>query len=313
MIQARGLTKQYGSATVVDRLEFEVQSGCVVGFLGPNGAGKTTTMRMLTTYLTPTRGRAEICGEDVLDNPLAVRRKLGYLPENVPLPNEMTARGYLDFRGRLRDLPRARRRASIDRVVERCGLRPVERQPIATLSKGYRQRLGLADALLHDPEVLILDEPTTGLDPLQILEVRSLIRELGRDRLVMLSTHILPEVEAVCDRVLVLSRGRLAFDGTLEAARTSRTIEIEVRGPSHPLLNAIRGVIGVESARLVRTIPNPNDPENPVQLVEIEPRGQHDPREDIAKVVLRHNWGLQRMDRARSSLETRFLEIARAN
>ena len=313
MIVVNDLVKRYGPHLAVDGVSFEVEKGEILGFLGPNGAGKTTTMRILTCFLPATSGSLSIAGFDVFNDSAEVRRRIGYLPENVPLYLDMTVEGYIGYMASLRGMDRTQLKRRVGEVIEACGLVDRRRQIINKLSRGYRQRVGLAQALVHEPDVLILDEPTASLDPAQIRDVREYIRSLSGNHTIILSTHILPEVEAVCDRVLVLSRGRLAFDGTLEAARTSRTIEIEVRGPSHPLLNAIRGVIGVESARLVRTIPNPNDPENPVQLVEIEPRGQHDPREDIAKVVLRYNWGLQRMDRARSSLETRFLEIARAN
>jgi ABC-2 type transport system ATP-binding protein len=190
-----------------------VGSGEIVGLLGPNGAGKTTTMRMLTTFLAPTSGRAVLAGHDVLDEPVEVRRKVGYLPESVPLYPEMRAREYLDYRARLKDVPRSKRRSAIDRVLERCRLRDVERRVIGHLSKGYRQRVGLADALLHNPPVLILDEPTVGLDPEQRLRFRELIAELGERCTVLLSTHQTEDVMSLCRRVVVLNAGRVRFDG----------------------------------------------------------------------------------------------------
>jgi ABC-2 type transport system ATP-binding protein len=221
MIEARGLSKRYGDLVAVDRVTFSVQPGEVVGFLGPNGAGKTTTMRMLTGFVPPTDGSATIAGHDIFEDPLAARRAVGYLPETPPLYPEMSVEDYVDYVARLKDVPRAKRRAAVDRALARCGLADVRRRVIGALSKGYRQRVGLAQAIVHDPAVLILDEPTVGLDPIQIREIRALIAELAaekqgeRARTVILSTHILPEVEAICRRVLVISRGRKVVDQPL--------------------------------------------------------------------------------------------------
>lgn len=221
MIEARSLSKRYGDLVAVDRVSFSVQPGEVVGFLGPNGAGKTTTMRMLTGFVPPTDGSATIAGHDIFEDPLAARRAVGYLPETPPLYPEMSVEDYVDYVARLKDVPRAKRRAAVDRALARCGLADVRRRVIGALSKGYRQRVGLAQAIVHDPAVLILDEPTVGLDPIQIREIRALIAELAaekqgdRARTVILSTHILPEVEAICQRVLVISRGRKVVDQPL--------------------------------------------------------------------------------------------------
>ena len=239
MIEIDRLSKRYGGIKAVDRLTCSVGRGEIVGLLGPNGAGKTTTMRMLTTFLAPTAGRARLAGHDVLDEPIAVRRKVGYLPENVPLYTEMRAREYLKFRAALKDIPRARRRAAVDGVIERCGLVEVENRILGQLSKGFRQRVGLAEAMVHDPDILILDEPTAGLDPIQIREVRSLIRELGDRHTILLSTHILSEVEAVCGRVVIIARGRIAVDDRLDRMRTESAIVLEARGP----VESIRGVL----------------------------------------------------------------------
>jgi ABC-2 type transport system ATP-binding protein len=220
MIEATHLSKRYGEITAVDGVSFSVERGEVVGFLGPNGAGKTTTMRMLTGFLPPTDGTARICGHDIFEEPLAARRAIGYLPEAPPLYPEMTVSSYVDYVARIKDVPRRERRAKVERALERCGLSDVSRRVIGTLSKGYRQRVGLAQAIVHEPPVLILDEPTIGLDPIQIGEIRALIAALaGGDgeaqHTVILSTHILPEVEAICRRVVMINRGRKTVDAPL--------------------------------------------------------------------------------------------------
>ena len=221
MIEARGLSKRYGDVIAVDDISFEVGRGEVVGFLGPNGAGKTTTMRMLTGFLPPTDGTAVIAGHDIFEAPLAARRAIGYLPETPPLYPEMSVDAYLAYVARIKDVPRAKRRGAVERAIERCGLERVHRQVIGTLSKGFRQRVGIAQAIVHDPAVLILDEPTVGLDPLQIREIRALIAELAApeqgeaQHTVILSTHILPEVEAICRRVILIHEGRKALDAPL--------------------------------------------------------------------------------------------------
>ncbi len=221
-IEARGLSKRYGDLLAVDDVSFTVARGEVVGFLGPNGAGKTTTMRMLTGFVPPTDGTALIAGEDIFSNPLAARRAVGYLPETPPLYPEMSVESYLRYVARIKDVPRARQRESVDRALERCALSEVRRRIIGALSKGYRQRVGLAQAIVHDPPVLILDEPTIGLDPIQIGEIRTLIADLaapshGESRhTVILSTHILTEVEAICQRVILINEGRKAIDQPLQ-------------------------------------------------------------------------------------------------
>ncbi len=221
MIEAKGLSKRYGEIVAVDRVSFSVERGEVVGFLGPNGAGKTTTMRMLTGFLPPTDGEAVIAGHDIFSEPLAARRAVGYLPESPPLYPEMTVAAYVDYVARIKDVPRRERAAAVDRALERCALRDVASRVIGTLSKGYRQRVGLAQAIVHDPPVLILDEPTIGLDPLQIREIRGLISDLASgegaaQHTVVLSTHILAEVEAICRRVILISEGRKTVDAPLD-------------------------------------------------------------------------------------------------
>ncbi len=235
MIKTEHLSKRYGALKAVDDLSFEVQGGEVLGFLGPNGAGKTTTMRMLTGFIAPSSGRASIFGHDVEDDPIAARSCIGYLPEGAPAYGEMSARGFLEFIADLRGLRGAVRRARLDTVIERLALGPVLHQSIETLSKGFRRRVGLAQAIVHDPPVLILDEPTDGLDPNQKHEVRSLINEMARDKIIVISTHILEEVDAVCTRAMLISRGRLVADDTpagLEArSRYHNAVSLQLERP----------------------------------------------------------------------------------
>jgi ABC-2 type transport system ATP-binding protein len=222
MIEARGLSKRYGDVAAVQGVDFKIARGEVVGFLGPNGAGKTTTMRMLTGFVPPTDGTATIAGFDIFDDAVPARRSIGYLPESPPLYPEMSVRSYLTFVARIKDVRRGVRREAVDRALERCGLTAVQGRVIGTLSKGFRQRVGLAQAIVHEPPVLILDEPTVGLDPLQIAEIRALISDLAApahgdtQQTVILSTHILPEVEAICRRVILIHEGRKVVDDSLE-------------------------------------------------------------------------------------------------
>jgi ABC-2 type transport system ATP-binding protein len=231
MIEARELSKRYGEIVAVDGVSFSVQRGEVVGFLGPNGAGKTTTMRMLTGFLPPTDGGASIAGHDIFDDPLAARRAVGYLPESPPLYPEMTVTSYLRYVAAIKDVPRRQRREAVERALERCALSEVRSQVIGTLSKGFRQRVGLGQAIVHDPPVLILDEPTVGLDPIQIGEIRQLIAELASgegqtQHTVILSSHILAEVAAICRRVIMINEGRKTVDAPLEElTRDGRSLE----------------------------------------------------------------------------------------
>ncbi len=215
MIEVQDVVKKFAGVTAVDGVSFEVPRGQVVGFLGPNGAGKSTTMRILTGFFPPTEGKVSVDGVDVLREPLEARRRMGYLPESVPLYREMRVIEYLDYRARLKGVRRPDRRRRLDEAIARCGLDGVRRKMIGHLSKGYRQRVGIADVVVHDPPVLVLDEPTVGLDPAQIRDIRELVRDLGSSRTVLLSTHIMQEVEMVCDRVLILVRGRIALDRSM--------------------------------------------------------------------------------------------------
>jgi ABC-2 type transport system ATP-binding protein len=301
MIEVERLTRRFGTVKAVDGVTFAIGRGEIVGLLGLNGAGKTTTMRMLTTFLQPTSGRAALAGHDVLDEPLQVRRSVGYLPENVPLYTEMRVREYLEFRARLKDVPRARRRDAINRVVARCRLGDVEDRILGHLSKGYRQRVGLAEALVHQPEILILDEPTAGLDPVQIREVRALIRELGDGHTILLSTHIMTEVEAVCGRVIIIERGKIAVDDTLENLRTGSAIVLEARGSAEAIRRALESAPGVDRVSLARQ-------EGEYATFEVQAADGADLREMLAGRVIQNGWPLRKLDLRRTTLEDRFIQ-----
>jgi ABC-2 type transport system ATP-binding protein len=225
MIEVSGLTKRYGDLVAVDDVSFNVERGQILGFLGPNGAGKTSTMRMITGFMPPTGGTVRVDGFDTVSDSMEVRRRIGYLPENPPLYTDMTVTGYLRFVARLKGVARAEISDAIDRVTAVCGLDGVRERLLGHLSKGYRQRVGLAQALIHDPPVLVLDEPTIGLDPKQIIEIRQLVRTLGGDRTIILSTHILPEVSQVCERVVIINEGTVAMEGLLNEVTQGRSLE----------------------------------------------------------------------------------------
>src|SRR4051812_14343564 len=258
-------------------------------------------MRMLTTFLQPTSGRAALAGHDVLDEPLEVRRKVGYLPESVPLYVEMRVREYLEFRAKLKDVPRGKRREAINHVVARCRLGDVEDRILGQLSKGYRQRVGLAEAMVHRPDILILDEPTAGLDPVQIREVRALIRELGSQHTILLSTHIMSEVEAVCSRVIIIERGRIAVDDTLENLRSDDAIVIEARGPAEAIRRALESAPGV-----ARVVAGPV--EGDCAAFEVHATDGADLREMLAGRIVQNGWALRKLDRSRTTLEDRFIQ-----
>jgi ABC-2 type transport system ATP-binding protein len=305
MIQVHNLTKFFGPVLAVDRVNFEVSQGEIVGFLGPNGAGKTTTMRILTTYLPATSGVAKVAGFDVMTESLDVRRNIGYLPESVPLYPEMRVEEYLLYRAKLKGVERKRRTERMDYCLERCRLREVRRRLLGTLSKGYRQRVGLADAMIHDPQILILDEPTAGLDPVQIRETLALIQDLGDSHTILLSTHILSEVEAICERVIIITAGRVGFSRTLEELESQALTVLEVRGPIDQVTAALRSVDGVDqvSARAI---------EGDLSVYEVKTRDSRDVREALAGVMLKRGWSLRRLDQQRRRLEDVFFDALRA-
>jgi gliding motility-associated transport system ATP-binding protein len=301
MIQVERLTKRYGSVRAVDRISFAIGRGEIVGLLGPNGAGKTTTMRILTTYQAPTSGRAVLSGHDVLDEPREVRRNLGYLPENVPLYNEMRVVEYLRYRAKLKDVARSKRRLAISEVITRCRLAEVENRLLGQLSRGFRQRVGLAEAMVHDPDILILDEPTSGLDPIQIREVRDLIRELGDRHTILLSTHIMSEVEAVCGRVIIIAGGRIAVDDQLDNLRQDKTILLEARGPAEPIRSQLLAIDGVRRVAITHR-------DEATAAFEIQTKEGVDLREIVCQKLMSGGFPVRTLDLRRNSLEERFVE-----
>jgi len=305
MIQVKNLTKCYGPTLAVDNINFSIEKGEIVGFLGPNGAGKTTTIRILTCYMPATSGSASVAGFDVFNQSLEVRQKIGYLPESVPLYTEMRVSEYLDFRGKLRGLDRATLKNRVGYVLERCWLSNVARKTIGQLSKGYRQRLGLADALLHDPEVLILDEPTVGLDPTQIRATRELIKELGERHTILLSSHILPEVEAVCSRTIIIAGGKIVASGSPEELRDrireqSRLI-VELKGAKDQVEKSLTGLESVKGIEVLS--------ENEYLRLAVQVAGKTDVREQIGQLALKNNWLIREMRQEVASLEDFFIRV----
>jgi len=308
MISVSKLTKYYADNLALDRVSFDVEAGEIVGFLGPNGAGKSTTMKIITCFLPPSGGTATIAGHDIIEEPLAVRRHIGYMPENVPLYKEMRVMEYLRFRAKLKDVRRAERKARVEEVIERCWLNDVARQTVGTLSKGYRQRVGLADALIGDPDLLVLDEPTIGLDPNQVRQVRSLIHDLGSDRTVLLSTHILPEVEMVCDRVIIINNGRIAAQDSVESLRRGAAEKVEyyleARAPADDLQRLLAATEGIEE---VHAYPLHVREDGVAAFTFVA--GDTAAPEALASRISRGGWGLRELRRNQRTLEDVFVEI----
>jgi ABC-2 type transport system ATP-binding protein len=309
MIQVKNLTKRYGATIGVTNLDFEVDRGEVLGFLGPNGAGKTTTMKMLTCYLPPTEGTATVCGFDIIEQSMEVRRRIGYLPERNPLYTDMTVTGYLDFVARVKGVEPSARRGALDHAIERCGLQQVPRRTIGTLSKGYQQRVGIAQALLSDPEILILDEPTLGLDPKQIIEIRQLIRDLGGEKTVLLSSHILPEVSQVCNRVIIINRGTLVAVDTPENLRnrlsTSSVVRVALRDEGDALARAERVIAAAAGVMGIEAIP----PDRGTGGFAVSCAPAADLRETIARALVAAGLPLLEIYREELSLEEIFLQL----
>ena len=300
-ISARGLSRRFGSHVAVNNITLELKRGEVLGFLGPNGAGKTTTMQMLTGNLAPSSGAISICGIDLLDQPIAAKARIGYLPEIPPLYTELTVDEYLTLAAKLHRISRARRSEAIAAAKQSCGLADAGRKLIGTLSKGYQQRVGIAQAIAHRPDVVILDEPTIGLDPNQIREIRALIRELGGAHSVILSTHILPEVEAVCDRVQIMHHGNIVYDDSISALKqfhSGSTVLVGLRRP--PPLAELRAVPGVASAESVEAT-----------LFRVELKDGPDVSDALVERAATGGWGLYQLRPAQSSLEDVFVNLTR--
>lgn len=302
MIQVNGLTKDYGARRAIDNLTFDAEQGEIVGFLGPNGAGKTTTMRILTGYMPPTDGTAVVAGYDIVEESLEVRKRVGYLPETVPLYDDMTALEYLKFMADLRKIPEAEERAY--ETLEQVNLEDRANSFIGKFSKGMRQRIGLAQALIHRPEVLILDEPTIGLDPAQVVEIRNVIREIGKDRTVLLSTHILSEAQQICDRVLIINRGNIVAEDTPENLQSrlagAQRVLIRVRGEADELPARVSKVKGVRDVEAKAD-----------GSIEFEFSAGQDVRPQVAKAVIQAGFDLLEMRPIGLSLEEIFLELTR--
>jgi ABC-2 type transport system ATP-binding protein len=307
MIEVENLTKRYGRTTAVDGISFRVQKGEILGFLGPNGAGKTTTMRILTCYLPPTEGTARVAGYDVFQAPLEVKRRVGYIPETPPLYPDMDVDGFLDFCAKIKGVPSASRKAKIDEAVEKTRIGDVRRKLIGQLSKGYRQRVGLAQAILANPDVLILDEPTAGLDPKQIIETRELIKSLGGDHTIVLSTHILPEVSMTCGRVVIINKGKVVAEDTPEnltrRLRGAGALRVDVRGDAAAAAaEAVRSVPGVLSVRARAESPE-------ATTLEVEAEAGRDVRGAIARAVVSRGLDLLALQQVGMSLEEIFLHL----
>jgi ABC-2 type transport system ATP-binding protein len=305
MIEVRGITKSFGTMRALDNVSFQINQGEILGFLGPNGAGKSTTMKIITTFLAADEGNVKVDGIDVLENPLDVRRRIGYLPENVPLYLDMNVHEYLKFVGQARGLSGSRLSQRLDWCVEACGLVSEYKKNIGELSKGYRQRTGLAQALIHDPEILILDEPTSGLDPLQIMGIRELIKSLAGQKTIIFSTHILQEVRPVTDRVVIINEGRIIADGdvgdiTREAMVTNRVffaVEEEAAAVEPALEN-------LDSVKFIKPLASPKG-------CRFEVRGNFDSNltSDLARLARENNWQLRELNEEAYSLEDTFISF----
>ena len=309
MVKVENLTKRYGNVTAISNLNFEIEKGEIVGFLGPNGAGKSTTMKILTGFIPPSEGKVEIAGHDVLEDSLEARKKIGYLPENAPLYLDMTVTGLLKYCTELKGIKKEERTKQIEKIINETGLEEVKNKIIKTLSKGYRQRVSLAQALVGDPEFLILDEPTITLDPKQVTEIRKLIKELGKERTIILSTHILSEVSGICDRVMIISKGKIVASDTPENL-TSGTGSIEkvvvkIKGPVGEVLSHLQSISDVNKAQEQDRI------EDNVATFVVESNKGTDLNKIIAREVINRGWDLLELKKEAMELEDVFLKLTK--
>jgi len=309
LITVENLTKRYATKMAIEGMSFEVGKGEILGFLGPNGAGKTTTMRIITGYMPATEGTVKVDGYDVFDDPIEVRRRIGYLPENPPLYTEMSVSGYLRFVAKIKGVAGSNLDSEVRRVMEKVNIVDVSERIIAKLSKGYKQRVGIAQALLNDPPVLVLDEPTIGLDPKQIHEVRELIKELAGKHTMVLSTHILPEVEQTCNRVIIIDKGKIVAVDTPQNLRAqvqgADRISLEVEGPAPDVVSRLRSVPGVAAVKTLQQ----NDGRTRFQ---VESELKRDIRRDLARAVVQNGWGLLELHASTMSLEDIFIKLTTA-
>lgn len=307
MIEIKNLTKFYGDFKAVDNISFLVRDGEILGFLGPNGAGKTTTLKMLTCFMPPTEGEIKFNELDVRENSMEIRRMIGYLPENAPLYEYMSVKEYLDYICDLRDITGAKRKERMSTMIETCGLTNMIGKNIGELSKGYRQRVGIAQAMIHEPAILILDEPTIGLDPNQIVEIRNLIKNIGKEKTVILSTHILSEVEATCDRVVIISSGEIVADGTPEALRKEMAgqsvLHLEIKGETSEAVDIISSLPGVEK---VHALSNRKGLTSKLDITVLK---GYDIREDVFKISVEKGWTIFEMHLDKTNLEDIFRQL----
>ena len=305
MIEVTNLTKYYGDYPAVEDLSFTVDKGEILGFLGPNAAGKTTTMRILTGFMPPTSGLVKVGGFDVVSQSLEARQHIGYLPETVPLYTDMTVQSYLDFMGNIRGMNKQWRKRRINDVIDICHLEEYQHSLIGKLSKGFRQRVGIAQAILHEPDVLILDEPTIGIDPIQVVETRNLIKGFGGDHTVILSTHILPEVSMVCERVIIIHEGQVVAvdkpDNLSERLKGTEKLEVEIRGPVAQVMPALRNIKGLQEVT--------HTSGEETSSYSIESSSGEDLREQISDLVLQNGWGLLKLQPVQMTLEEIFLRL----
>lgn len=305
MIDVENLSKSYSGFQAVRDISFRVEPGEIVGFLGPNGAGKSTTMRILAGYLPPTDGRVRVAGYDVINDSLEVRRRIGYMPENMPLYNEMRVEEYLRYRAKLKGVVQRQVRERVEEVTQLCSLEDVSRKIIGTLSKGYRQRVGLADAMVHEPDLLILDEPTIGLDPKQIRSVRELIKSLGKKHTILLSTHILPEVEMTCSRVLIIHKGRIEASDTpsnvMKVVRSS-ALRLEIKAQEATAKEKLAALSGVDDVTVLGATDD-------WLRLELFAEKDHDIRDGVFDLIKKEGWGLREMAPGKATLEEAFVEL----
>jgi len=309
MIEIKNLTKKFGQNLVLDNLSFSVEKGEILGFLGPNGAGKSTTMKIITSFWAPTSGHVLINGLEIAKDALSARKKIGYLPETVPLYEDMRVFEYLKFIAEIRGLSKSEVKDRVKEVVQICGLNKVLRQPIEELSKGFRQRVGLAQAIMHKPDILILDEPTTGLDPNQIVEIRDLIKTIGREKTVIFSTHILSEVSATCDRVIIINNGKIVGQGSpnelMKKSGASELIYVKIKGLKNEVENKLKEMENVINVKI-------KDKEaEDIYGYEIEPAAGVDLREYLSLTVMKNNWSILEFKKISASLENVFRELTK--
>lgn len=308
MIELKNITKYYGDFPAVTNISFKIEKGEIVGLLGPNGAGKSTTMKMITGFMPPTSGELSVGGNDIVSQSIEARRRIGYLPETVPLYTDMTVYSYIEYMGLLRGLNKKNIKSKVDNVIEICKLEDYRNSLISKLSKGFRQRVGISQAIIHEPEVLVLDEPTIGIDPNQVVETRQLIKNLSGEHTLILSSHILPEVSSICERVLIIHEGEIAASDTIENLSSlmsgKNKVEADIIGSPQAIVTELEKINGVKSVQF-----SINKSSNEFSTFSIESEINSDIRSEISKIIINNDWGLIRLQSMGMSLEDIFLQI----